>query len=266
MQAFSPLPAPPEVLQLAGHPVRWRLLAELARSDRIVSELSERVGEPHNLVSYHLGKLRAGGLVEGRRSAADGRDTYYTADLSRIGRRLSAAGAALHPGLGRDPEPPVPSGLPRARILFLCTGNSVRSQMAEALVRARANGAVEAVSAGSHPKALHPNAVRVMREDFGLDIAGQASKPLSDFAGDDFDVVVSLCDKVREVCPEFPGRPEVIHWSIANPANGEDDDATLPRFRETAAELARRIDFLLAGLADRIPEPRTAGEPDDRSR
>ena len=92
-------------------------------------------------------------------------------------------------------------------MLFLCTGNSARSQMAEALARARSGGLVEAHSAGSHPKALHPNAVRVMRDEHGIDLAGHRSKHLSVFAEQRFDRVISLCDRVREVCPEFPGRP-----------------------------------------------------------
>src|SRR5579871_6321669 len=90
---------PPEVLALAGHPLRWRLLRELARSDRVVNELAELVGEPQNLVSYHLAKLRGAGLVRARRSAADGRDTYYGPDLVHIANQLSAVGGALHPGL-----------------------------------------------------------------------------------------------------------------------------------------------------------------------
>ena len=77
-------PAPPPFLQLAGHPLRWRLLGELARSDRRVHELTAMVGEPQNLVSYHLGKLRQGGLVSTRRSSADRRDAYYSAELGRI--------------------------------------------------------------------------------------------------------------------------------------------------------------------------------------
>ena len=72
---------PPEFLQLAAHPLRWRLLAELGRSDRMVSELTGLVGEPQNLVSYHLGKLREARLVSARRSSADRRDSYYTVCL-----------------------------------------------------------------------------------------------------------------------------------------------------------------------------------------
>src|SRR5882672_9586810 len=109
-QEVDPALALPEFLQLAGHPLRWRLLGELARSDRMVSELTGLVGEPQNLVSYHLGKLRDGRLVSARRSSADRRDTYYTVDLARIGGGLSASGGALHPGLrltppSRDDDP-----------------------------------------------------------------------------------------------------------------------------------------------------------------
>jgi protein-tyrosine-phosphatase len=248
--------APPEFLQLAGHPLRWRLLSALARSDRMVHELTGLVGESQNLVSYHLGKLRDGRLVSARRSAADRRDTYYGLDLPRFGGLLSAAGGALHPGLGLTPPTPDKPLTGPVRVLFLCTGNSARSQMAEALARARSGGAVEACSAGSHPRPVHPNAVRVMREEYGLDLAGHASRRLDAFAGRSFDWVISLCDRVREVCPEFPGHPETIHWSIANPATGDADDVTYPLFRQTAAELATRIQFLLAVLADRTPAPR----------
>jgi DNA-binding transcriptional ArsR family regulator len=95
--------APPEFLQLAGHPLRWQLLRELARSDRTVHELTGLVSEAQNLVSYHLGKLRDAGLVSTRRSSADGRDAYYTVDLTRIGELLSATAGALHPGLYLTP-------------------------------------------------------------------------------------------------------------------------------------------------------------------
>ncbi len=253
MAGMNPSPDvdPPEFLQLAGHPLRWRLLGELARSDRVVHELTQLVGEPQNLVSYHLGKLRDGRLVTARRSSADRRDTYYGLDLTRIGGLLSASGGALHPGLRLVPPPRDGALTGPVRVLFLCTGNSARSQMAEALARARSGGAIEAHSAGSHPRPLHPNAVRVMREAHGLDLTGYASKHLNLFADQRFDWVISLCDRVREVCPEFSGLPETTHWSIPNPATGEPDDVTYPLFQQTAAELATRIEFLLAALEDR---------------
>jgi protein-tyrosine-phosphatase len=248
----------PEFLQLTGHPLRWRLLGELAQSDRMVHELTGRVGQPQNLVSYHLGKLRDARLVSARRSSADRRDAYYTVDLTRVGDLLSATGGALHPGL-RLTHPPSSHGRSApdtVTVLFLCTGNSARSQMAEALARVRSGGVVEAHSAGSHPKPLHPNAVRVMRDEHGIDLAGQASKHLDVFADQRFDWVISLCDRVREVCPEFPGQPETIHWSIPDPAAGHaGDEASYPAFQQTAAELETRIGFLLAALTDRTTAP-----------
>jgi len=243
--------APPAFLQLAGHPLRWRLLGELARSDRVVNELTALVGEPQSLVSYHLGKLRDGRLVYARRSSADRRDTYYGLDLARITRLLSDTGGALHPGLRLTPHSRDGARMGPAKVLFLCTGNSARSPMAAALARAMSGGAIEAYSAGSHPKPVHPNAVGVMRNQHGLDLAGHAPQHLDVFADQRFDWVISLCDRVREVCPELPGRPETIHWSIANPATGDADDVTYPLFQQTAAELAMRIEFLLEVLTDR---------------
>jgi protein-tyrosine-phosphatase len=244
----------PGFLQLAGHPLRWRLLGELARSDRTVHELTGLIAQPQNLVSYHLGKLRDAHLVSARRSSADRRDAYYTADLTRLGQVLSATGGALHPGLRLVPPPRrgLPSPATAVRVLFLCTGNSSRSQMAEALARVRSGGAVEAHSAGSRPKAVHANAVRVMRDEHGIDLGDQRPKHLGVFAGQVFDRVISLCDRVREVCPEFPGRPETIHWSIPDPAAGPaagDDEVSYPAFQRTADELETRIGFLLAALA-----------------
>jgi ArsR family transcriptional regulator, arsenate/arsenite/antimonite-responsive transcriptional repressor / arsenate reductase (thioredoxin) len=246
--------APPAFLRLAGHPLRWRLLRELARSDRTVRELTGLVAQPQNLVSYHLGKLRGADLVAARRSTADRRDAYYRVDLARVGDLLAASGAALHPGL-RLAAPPVDRGAvgARARVLFLCTGNSGRSQMAEALLRARSGGLVEACSAGSHPKPVHADAVRVMRERYGIDLSAQRSKHLRVFADDALDHVVSLCDRVREVCPDFPGRPETAHWSIPDPAAGGGDGeggggAGYAAFEETAAELDVRVGFLLSAL------------------
>ena len=242
--------SPPWVLRLAGHPLRWRLLSELSRSDRRVGELCELAGRRQSLVSYHLRQLRDGGLVSMRRSAADGRDSYYVLDPARCGELLSSAGAALHPGLAptKPPHPRRKGASTLARVLFLCSGNSARSQMAEALCEQLSDGAVSAVSAGSHPKPLHPNAVRVMRER-GIDLAGRRSKHLSEFADQRFDYVISLCDRVREVCPEFPGGPELIHWSIPDPARDPgSDEETLPAFERTATELETRIGFLIEAI------------------
>lgn len=250
--SVSPSPsAPPPFLPLAGHPLRWRLLQELGRSDLRVHELTERVGESQNLVSYHLRKLREGALVTARRSSADGRDAYYSVDLSGVRSSLTATGVALHPGLRLAAPHPSPAGGGGvlARVLFLCTGNSARSQIAEALTAARSGGRVEARSAGSHPKALHPNAVRVLREEHGIDLRGAEAKSVSRFTRQRFDRVITLCDKVREICPELPGHPVTAHWSLPDPAADKvDDEASYPAFQQTAAELDTRIAFLLADL------------------
>jgi ArsR family transcriptional regulator, arsenate/arsenite/antimonite-responsive transcriptional repressor / arsenate reductase (thioredoxin) len=241
--------APPGFLRLAGHPVRWRLLTELARSDRQVRELEALIGQPQSLVSYHLGQLRDGGLVAAKRSSADRRDAYYRIDLARCGELLAQAGTALHPGLRLVPAPAATAGT-RTRVLFLCTGNSARSQIAEAFLEHLSDGTVGAASAGSHPKRLHPNAVRAMREH-GIDISGRQAKHLDTFAGQRFGYVISLCDRVREVCPEFPGSPETIHWSIPDPAAaGGSDEETYPVFRQIAADLRIRIGFLLGRIGE----------------
>jgi protein-tyrosine-phosphatase/DNA-binding transcriptional ArsR family regulator len=241
---------PPRFLVLAGHPLRWQLLRDLARSDRRVGELCDLAGQRQSLVSYHLRRLRDAGVVYARRSSADGRDTYYALDLDRCRELLAAAGASLHPGLGPTPisEADHRRGTTRTRVLFLCTGNSARSQIAEALCDQLSQGRVRAASAGSNPKPLHPNAIRVMR-DRGIDISSARSKSFTQFADGEFDYVITLCDRVREICPEFPGVLEPIHWSIPDPARepGSDED-TLPAFERTARELSARISFFITAV------------------
>jgi protein-tyrosine-phosphatase len=245
----------PEILGLLSDPLRWQLVVELGRSDRRVGELVQLLGKPQNLVSYHLAELRNASIVSARRSSADGRDVYYRADLARCRDLLGEAGRSLHPGLSLAPTAPsFEQRSARPRLLFLCTGNSARSQIAEALVEHRSAGSVKARSAGSHPKALHPNAVRVMAER-GIDIAGRPTKSLTRFARHRFDRVITLCDKVREICPEFPGAPTAAHWSIADPAAaGESDEATYPAFQHVADEIESRVALLLADLRPRPME------------
>ena len=230
-------PRPPTLFRLAGHPVRWTLVRELASGDRRVRELTAALQLPQSLVSYHLGQLRAAGMVCSRRSAADGRDAYYRLDLARCDDLLAEAGGALHPGLATRRD--TLAAAPRQRVLFLCTGNSARSQMAEALLERLSDQAVNADSAGSRPKPLHPSAVRVMATR-GIDLSDRSSKHLDVFLGEAFDYVISLCDRVREVCPDFLGGPRTIHWSIPDPA-AEAVDETNPdaAFERTADELRR---------------------------
>jgi ArsR family transcriptional regulator, arsenate/arsenite/antimonite-responsive transcriptional repressor / arsenate reductase (thioredoxin) len=251
---------PLEFLQLVADPQRWQLLGHLARSDRRVGELAELVGKAQNLVSYHLGELRSAGLVSARRSSADGRDTYYRLDLARCGDMFGAAGAALHPALRFAPVV-LPMQRPvsrrKQRVLFLCTGNSARSQIAEALLEHRSAHAIAARSAGSHPKALHPNAVRVMAER-GIDISGWSTRHLDRLTGTRFDRVITLCDKVKEICPEFPGAPPTAHWSMADPsADADSDEDSYPAFVRTAGEIETRVELLIAELTSRPVDERS---------
>ncbi len=247
--------AAPAFVRLAAHPLRWRLLTELADSDYRVRELVTLVGEPQNLVSYHLRLLRDGGLVTATRSSFDGRDSYYHLDLDRCAAALGDTGASLHPALRRQPAPSTPPPVdlrrsPRVSVLFVCTGNSARSPIAEALLRHRTGGQVEAASAGSRPKPrLHPNAVRVLHDEFGIDISGQRTRHLDTVIPRRFDYVISLCDKAREACPDFPDHPRRAHWSIPDPAAaGDTDQTSWPAFQHTAADIETRIRHLLPVL------------------
>jgi arsenate reductase len=126
------------------------------------------------------------------------------------------------------------------RVLVLCTGNSARSQLAEALFRAEGGEGLEVESAGSHPKpAVNPLAVEVAREVLGLDLTGHRPKPLTQFLGDGFDVVVTVCDDAAESCPVFPGAPERVHWSLPDPVDRQG-------FEEVARALRSRVRAFLA--------------------
>jgi ArsR family transcriptional regulator, arsenate/arsenite/antimonite-responsive transcriptional repressor / arsenate reductase (thioredoxin) len=225
-------------------------MQELVHSDRAVWELTQLLGKPQSLVSYHLRQLRAGELLTMHRSSADRRDSYYSVDLTRCGQLLQAVGGALHPGLWLVPASHEESRSNRRargkrRVLFLCTGNGARSQIAEALLEQLSEGTVECASAGSHPKYLHQNAIRVMRKR-GIDISAKRTKHLNEFASQRFDYVITLCDRVREVCPEFPAHPDFVHWSIPDPAvEGPTDRANYLAFERTVSELETRIRFWL---------------------
>ena len=241
---------PPSFLKLLAHELRWRIMEALARSDRRVQELVRLVGEPHNLVSYHLRQLRSHGLVSERRSAADARDVYYRLDLDRMRGLFFAAGESLHPGFAERPgtaatNEDATSTRP-VRVLFLCAHNSARSQMAEAILRELGGRRIEVSSAGTEVTRVHPLAVREMAER-GMDIGGQRSKHMDEFLGERFDFVVTVCDNARESCPIFPGDPERIHWSIPDPSAIEgEESARRAAFKRAADELTTRIRYLLA--------------------
>jgi protein-tyrosine-phosphatase/DNA-binding transcriptional ArsR family regulator len=230
-------------MQMASHPVRWALLTELAAGDHRVRELAAVVDEPQNLVSYHLRLLRSAGLIDARRSTFDGRDTYYHLNLTRCAAAFADAAVALHPALAA-----APTNQPAGSVLFLCTGNSARSPMAEALLKKKGGGRIRAASAGSHPKPqIHPNAVRIMRDLYGIDLRGSRPQPLAAVTRRRFDYVITLCDKVREYARDH-GVATAMHWSLPDPSAAA-GRASYPEFRRVASELNDRIEFLLPVLA-----------------
>jgi ArsR family transcriptional regulator, arsenate/arsenite/antimonite-responsive transcriptional repressor / arsenate reductase (thioredoxin) len=249
------LATPPEILKLVGHSVRWNLLIRLARSDYRVQELVAYLKLPQNLVSYHLRQLRGGSLVTERKSNADERSVYYSLDLERFRSLYLHAGEQLYPALSmsvldREEEDKTDiSQRAPLRVLFLCTENSARSQIAEALLRSMSHGSIEVFSAGSHPaERVHPLAIRAI-EQIGSDVSQVRPKHFDEFLGQQFDVTITVCDRVREVCPVFPNDPERIHWSIPDPALVEGaGDVRYATFEQTSLQLATRIRVLLTLL------------------
>ena len=137
----------------------------------------------------------------------------------------------------------------KKRVLFLCTGNAARSQMAEGLARAFHGDVIDPVSAGSRPAGwVHPLAIRAMAE-LGVDIHDAHSKSAGQFLGQPFDVVVTVCDSAAQDCPIWSGTKRIEHWPIVDPSYGPDDPATrYDRFIATRDELARRIEELVRTL------------------
>ncbi len=245
-----------DFLKLLAHDVRWHLLATLAESDRRVQELVALLQRPQNLISYHLRLLREGQIVNERRSSADGRDVYYSLDLDHLRTFYLLSGQTLHPALGYTEQLEISNaeegqGKRPYRILFLCTHNSARSQLAEAILRVNGGDLVEVFSAGNEISRVHPLAVQAAAV-MQIDISKQRSKHMDEFEGQSFDYIITVCDKVREVCPVFPDDHKQIHWSLPDPAEvtGSEEQQS-QAFTQTANDLATRINYLLLMIARR---------------
>jgi thioredoxin type arsenate reductase len=241
----APLVAqPPSILKLLAQEVRWQILSTLIHSDYRVQELVNLIAHPANLISYHLKQLRQQQLVTERRSSPDARDVYYSVDLERLRAQYLAAADALHPALAIAEAAPeeAASNDPPVRVLFLCTHNSARSQMAEGLLRELGKGEFEVASAGTVATRVRPEAIAAMRE-LEIDITGQSSKTLQQFLGDQWDEVITVCDSANESCPVFPGAKHRLHWSIDDPSGvtGSDEER-LAAFRRARDELKQRIE------------------------
>ena len=135
----------------------------------------------------------------------------------------------------------------KARVLFLCTHNSARSQMAEGLLRHLAGNRFEAMSAGTEATHVRPLAVRAM-EEIGIDVSGQESKTLDRYLREPFDYVITVCDDANEACPFFPGAVKRLHWSFEDPSSSEpSEEEGLAVFRSVRDRIRQRIEEELVG-------------------
>ena len=175
-------------------------------------------------------------LIAGQRAAIE----RQRADLDRVDTELTdleltiaAAGRARY-----TKERPMSAPI---RVLFVCTGNSARSQIGEALLRDFGGADFQAFSAGTEPKGVNPYAVRVL-DEIGIDWSGARSKSVTEYVSSNFDYVVTVCDRARQTCPVFPGNHNTLHWGLDDPAEVEGtDEQKLEAFRRTRTEVATRL-------------------------
>lgn len=235
-----------DFIKLLAPDIRWQIINILKFSDSRVQELVDRLDQPKNLLSYHLKQLRSESLVTYRRSDADRRDYYYTLNIPHLQKLYQEVGKTLnlvdslpdeHYILAPD------QWVPPARVLFLCTHNAARSQMAEAFLRYYAGNNVEVYSAGSQPSHVHPRTIEVM-QTHGININHQESIHFDDLVTQEFDEVITVCDHVREVCPSFDSAPTQLHWSIPDPMQ-VDTHQLDEMFRQTAKVISQRVRYLI---------------------
>jgi ArsR family transcriptional regulator, arsenate/arsenite/antimonite-responsive transcriptional repressor / arsenate reductase (thioredoxin) len=239
-----------EALKLLADDTRWKLIQALRHSDRQANELAGICQLPNNLVSYHLNLLRQAGLIQVHRSDADARVLYYGLDLLRLGQTYQNIGAALP--LSATTAQPLS---PPTTVVFLCTHNSARSQMAEGWLRYLSGGKIIARSAGVNPTSLHPVAVQVMQE-VGVDIGYQHAKGLESL-GVVPDVIVTVCDVAREQCPAELERVPFLHWSVASPVRTAKGTELVETFRTAREQLRVRVQGLVGSLPELL-QPKLA--------
>ena len=226
--------------------------------------------QPQNLLSNHLHLLYAQDVITERRSTADECSVYYSLNLDMLRTLFFASADALHPALSLPKQELQvrEMHLPRKplRVLFLCTHNSARSQMAEGLLRAYGGSRYQVFSAGAHPRHVHLLAIQVMAEaDIDIsEIAGHRAKGITEFADHPpMDLVVTFCDEAAEECPYFPNAHRQEHWGFPDPsaANGIEEER-LAVFRQVRDAIAARIETFLAHQpfsATQAPAPSTRG-------
>jgi arsenate reductase len=175
-------------------------------------------------------------LISGQRAAIERQRAdldRLDAELTDIETTIEAAGRARNATRVMAADP--------IRVLFVCTGNSARSQIAEALLNEFGGSDFTVFSAGTEPGPVNPQTVTVLRE-FGLDWSRAVSKSVTQFVGEQFDYVITVCDRARKSCPVFPGEHNSLHWGLDDPAEVQGTDQTkLAAFQRTRAEVATRL-------------------------
>lgn len=235
---------PPQLMTLLADPVGWSIVVRLTRSDEHQRALAATLQQPPEKVSDLLATLSEQGLVHQRQSDVSPDDTFYRLDLEALREAFSSIGTAIHPVVGgKDKTTGDELPITKPRVLFLCTGNSARSQIAEGLMRHLSKNRIEVFSAGSQPSQIHPMAIEVM-DHVGIDIRQQRSKHLDEFSDQKFDYVITVCDQQREVCPIFPGDPQRLHWSFSDPV-AEPHNVQDHAFKSTANQLRQLIRHFL---------------------
>lgn len=213
-------------------------------------DIARLIGVPHNTMSTHLATLEHSGLVRSRRQ---GRSIIYAAELDACSALVSALSAELDPagkhGMRATTMPVIKENTMSEKtynVLVLCTGNSARSILAEALINREGGGRFRAFSAGSQPKGVpNPAGLKLLAE-LGYETAGFRSKGWNEFDGPDapqMDFIITVCDSAAgESCPVWPGHPLVAHWGIPDPAEiGETDAARRAAFLEAYRRLSARV-------------------------
>lgn len=258
----------------------FRLLVQAGRFGLAAGNIADALGVPANTMSFHLSQLAGAGLVRQRRA---GRTIIYVADFDRMGELVgfltenccgvgwsaceSAGGGKTNP-VGRR------SMTDEARpynVLFLCTGNSARSVMAEAALRRWSAGRFNAFSAGSHPKGVvHPLTLDTLRL-YNHDVSTFRSKSWDEFAAPDsppLDFVFTVCDNAAgEVCPIWPGQPMTAHWGVEDPAAFEGPhDKAMKVFKHAYLELENRIKIFASLRMEALDRLSLQGKLDDIGR
>ena len=246
-------------LRLLADESRQAIVRLLALSDRRAGEIGALIRLPPNAVSYHLKQLRAIGLLRDRRSSADARDMYYQLDIGRLHALYAAAGDALYPGIAASTQLAQPTSNQTRHPGF--RNPCVSSFSAPITARARkwrrqfcarwAATRWRRSALGAYPPRCIPRRLRRCGRS-GLTRQGSTAKSMEQFIGEPLDYIITVCDRVRDICPSFPGDPAQAHWSIADPAVVEDPERRAKAFREVLSELRVRIRYLLL-----LPHPGT---------